>query len=323
LSLEPVWGAGVEAAGSAMLFRPRLAAAGLGRSRGPVPSCDVPTKSGKRGLTTGTIALVVAAAVGAFILVKVVGPTLTGSACQAGTGRSAVSLEPEQAAIAATIAGVAHHRAMPSRAVSVAYATAMQESHLHNLGYGDLDSIGVFQQRPSEGWGPASKLRDPVFATSQFFQALAAVNGYQQMPVYRAAQAVQHSADGHAYIQYQPIASTLTAAFTGTHPHAVWCWSGSPDPRKASLTPARQALLRTYGALAARLVSAPRDAPAIQVSPTSPELGWSVAAWLVTHAGKYRLREVRYAGLRWRAASGRDGWTRDKDPASPGVVLAS
>jgi hypothetical protein len=283
----------------------------------------VPTKSGKRGLTTGTIVLVVAVAVGAFILVKVVGPTLTGSGCQAGTGRSAVSLEPEQAAIAATIAGVAHDRAMPSRAVSVAYATAMQESHLHNLGYGDLDSVGVFQQRPSEGWGPASKLRDPVFATSRFFHALAAVTGYQRMPVYRAAQAVQHSADGHAYIQYQPIASKLTAAFTGAHPHAVWCWSGSPDPRKAHLTPARQALLRTYGALSARLVSAPRDAPAMRVSAQSPELGWSVAAWLVTHAGKYQLREVRYAGLRWRAASGGDGWTRDKGPASPGVVLAS
>ncbi len=281
------------------------------------------TKSRRRGLTAGTIALVVAVAVGAFIVVKHLGPVLTGSGCQAGSGRSAVSLEPGQAAIAATIAGVAHDQAMPSRAVSVAYATAMQESHLHNLAYGDLDSVGVFQQRPSEGWGPASKLRDPVFATSRFFRALAAVVGYQQMPVYRAAQAVQHSADGHAYIQYQPIASKLTAAFTGLHPHGVWCWSAWPDPKKAHLVTARQELLRTYGALGARLVSAPRDAPAIQVRAGRADLSWSVAAWLVTHAAKYQLREVRYAGFRWRAAAGGDGWTRDKDPASPGVILAS
>jgi hypothetical protein len=283
----------------------------------------VPTKSRKRGLTTGTIGLVVAVAIGAFIVVRVVGPKLTGSGCQAGTGRSAVSLEPGQAAIAATIAGVAHEKAMPSRAVSVAYATALQESKLHNLGYGDRDSIGVFQQRPSEGWGPASKLRDPVFAASQFFQALSAVPGYQQMPVYRAAQDVQHSADGHAYIQYQPIASKLTAAFTGAHPHAVWCWSALPDGKKAQLATARKDLVKTFGPLGAQLVSAPRDAPAMQVRAGRADLSWSIAAWLVTHAGKYQLREVRYGGLRWRAAAGGDGWTRDKDPVSPGVLLAS
>lgn len=283
----------------------------------------MPTKSRKRGLTAGAIALVAAAAIGALIVVKHLGPVLSGSGCQAGTGRSAVSLEPEQAAIAATIAGVAHEQAMPSRAVSVAYATAMQESHLHNFGYGDRDSVGVFQQRPSEGWGPAGKLRDPVFATSQFFQALSAVAGYRQMPVYRAAQAVQHSADGHAYMQYQPIANKLTAAFTGLDPHSVWCWSAWSDPQKAHLATARRELLKTYGALGARMVSAPKDAPAIQIQAGDPDLSWSVAAWLVTHAAKYKLQEVRYGGFHWRAASGGDGWTRDKDPASPGVVLAS
>ncbi|HEY5990897.1 MAG TPA: hypothetical protein VIV12_31550, partial [Streptosporangiaceae bacterium] len=264
----------------------------------------MPTKSRKSGLTAGAIVLVAAVAIAAIVVVKHFGPVLTGSGCQAGSGQSAVSLEPEQAAIAATIAGVANDQAMPSRAVSVAYATAMQESHLHNFGYGDRDSVGVFQQRPSEGWGPASKLRDPVFATSQFFQALSAVPGYRQLPVYRAAQAVQHSADGHAYIQYQPIANKLTAAFTGLRPHAVWCWSARADPKQAHLVTARRELERTYGALGARLVSVPKDAPAIEVPAGDPDLSWSVAAWLVTHAAKYQIREVHYAGFRWRAASG-------------------
>jgi hypothetical protein len=283
----------------------------------------VPTKSRKRGLAAGTIALVAAVAIAALVIVEHLGPVLSGSGCQAGIGSSAVSLDPQQAAIAATIAGVAHERGMPARAVSVAYATAMQESHLHNFGYGDRDSVGVFQQRPSEGWGPASKLRDPVFATSRFFQALSAVTGYRHMPVYRAAQAVQHSADGHAYIQYQPIANKLTAAFTGLAPHSVWCWSARSGSQQARLVTARQELLKSYGALGARLVSAPKDAPAIQIQTGSPDLSWSVAAWLVTHAAKYKLREVRYGGFHWRAASGEDGWTRDKGTASPGVVLAS
>ena len=54
----------------------------------------------------------------------------------------------------------------------VAYAAALQESHLHNLSYGDRDSVGVFQQRPSEGWGSATQLKDPVYATTRFFPAL-------------------------------------------------------------------------------------------------------------------------------------------------------
>jgi hypothetical protein len=152
-------------------------------------------------------------------------------------GHTAVALDPQQAQIAATIAGVAYNRGMPSRAVTVAYAAAMQETHLHNLDYGDRDSVGVFQQRPSEGWGPASKLIDPVYASTKFFRALAQVPDYRQMPVYKAAQAVQHSADGSAYQQYQTLASQLTSAFTGAAPRGVWCWPAGHTHGSAELTP--------------------------------------------------------------------------------------
>ena len=108
--------------------------------------------------------------------------------------------------------------------MTIAYAAALQESKLQNLTYGDRDSVGVFQQRPSQGWGPRSDLENPVYATSKFFGALAKVPGYRRMPVYQAAQDVQHSADGFAYQQYQPLAAHMTAAFTGQDPHAVWCW---------------------------------------------------------------------------------------------------
>ena len=134
-------------------------------------------------------------------------PFLTPAGCQAGSGTSAVALDPQQASIAATIAGVAARDRLPARAVTIAYATAMQESHMHNLDYGDLDSVGVFQQRPSEGWGTASQLEDPVYATTKFFGALTQVPGYLQMPVDEAAQAVQHSADGSAYAQYDLMAT--------------------------------------------------------------------------------------------------------------------
>ena len=122
----------------------------------------MPTNSRRRGLTPAIIVVVIALAVAGFFVFRQGKPLLTGSGCQAGTGRKMVLLDPEQASIAATIAGVAHQRAMPRRAVVVAYAAALQESKLHNLSYGDRDSVGVFQQRPSEGWGPAWKLKDPL-----------------------------------------------------------------------------------------------------------------------------------------------------------------
>ena len=141
-----------------------------------------------------------------------------------------VLLDTEQGSIAATIAGVAHQQSMPRVAVTIAYATAMQESKLHNLNYGDRDSVGVFQQRPSEGWGPRKDLEDPIYASTKFFRALKAIPGYQKMPVYQAAQAVQHSADGAAYTQYEKMAAAMTPAFTGQRGHAVYCWSGLGQP---------------------------------------------------------------------------------------------
>jgi hypothetical protein len=278
---------------------------------GQVPSFDVPTKRRNRRLTPLLFLIVLGLGAGVYVAVKHVPAVLGETGCTAGSGRSAVALDPEQAQIAATIAGVAHQRDMPARAVTVAYAAALQESHLHNLDYGDRDSVGVFQQRPSEGWGPASKLIDPVYATTKFFLALARVHGYRKMPVYKAAQAVQHSADGLAYQQYQSVAEKLTTAFTGASPRAVWCWPPGSAANTTNFSAAQEALVHTFGRLTARRASAPGDAPALQVRAAHPDVGWSVAAWLVTHAGQFQLRDVSYAGFQWRASSGGSGWTKD------------
>jgi len=271
-------------------------------------------------LTLVLLLAVVVLGAGVYVTFRHVPAILGETGCTAGTGHTAVALDPQQAQIAATIAGVAHHRGMPSRAVTVAYATAMQETHLHDPDYGDLDSVGVFQQRPSEGWGPASKLVDPVYASTRFFRALAQVPDYRQMPVYKAAQAVQHSADGSAYEQYQGLAAHLTTAFAGA-PRAVWCWPAGHHGA-AKLTPARRAIVKAFGPLAASRSASGGDAPSLLVQAPQPRLGWAVAAWLVTHAGKYRLHDVRYAGFRWPAPSGHTGWV--KDPGGPaGSVSAS
>ena len=83
--------------------------------------------------------------------------------------------------------------------------------------------MGIFQQRPSQGWGTATQLQDPAYAARKFFGALVKVPNYTTIPVSQAAQAVQHSADGSAYQQYEQTGAQLAADFTTT-PHAVTCW---------------------------------------------------------------------------------------------------
>ena len=281
----------------------------------------MPAKRRKRRyLVPVLLVAVVGLGAGVYAVARGQVPAILGeSGCTVGAGRAAVALDPEQAQIAATIAGVAHRRDMPSRAVTVAYAAAMQETHLHNLDFGDRDSVGVFQQRPSEGWGPASKLINPVYASTKFFQALARVHDYRRLPVYKAAQAVQHSADGYAYAQYQLMAAKLTAAFTGTSPRAVWCWPPGGTAGTAQFTAARRALVQTFGRLPAHSAATTGDARSLLVRASQAPIGWAVAAWLVTHAAQYRLSGVSFAGFQWSASQGQ-GWIKDKTARASAVV---
>ena len=74
------------------------------------------------------------------------------------------------------------------------FLRALQESGLHNLSYGDRDSLGLFQQRPSQGWGTPAQIMSPRHAAAAFYRRLSRIAGWQAMPVTEAAQTVQHSA---------------------------------------------------------------------------------------------------------------------------------
>jgi hypothetical protein len=257
-----------------------------------------------------------------LLAVKLAGkqrPAPRPTACLAGPGNQAFQLSVSQAGIAATIAGVASHRSMPVRAVAIAYATALQESKLANLNYGTMDSVGVFQQRPSQGWGTARQIENPVYATDRFFAALEQVPRYRRLPIYQAAQDVQRSADGSAYAQYSEVGTELARAFTGAQPREVWCSYGSPVG-KARLAAAQSALDGAFG----KLGSGQQSDPAGRVSVGSAREGWAVAAWLVSHAARYGISDVRYARFQWLASSsGR--WkpvtTAKRGPAATAAVV--
>jgi hypothetical protein len=125
---------------------------------------------------------------------------------------SAVTITPEQATNAAIIAGVAWERGLPDRAVVIALATAQQESGLRNIDYGDRDSLGLFQQRPSQGWGTEEQVQDPQYAAGQFLDRLVQVPGWQTGRLTEVAQTVQRSGFPEAYQKHEPMAIDLTAA---------------------------------------------------------------------------------------------------------------
>ena len=256
--------------------------------------------------------------------------------CQAGTGPQAVSLDADQAGIAATIAGIAARHRLPQRALTIALAAALQESQLQNLDYGDRDSVGGFQQRPSQGWGTTAQIEDPVYATTRFFAALIKVPRYTKIPVDRAAQDVQHSADGYAYEQWTGIATLLAGSFTGTSPAAVTCWyTPAGQGVKADLAGALKQLTQTFGPAGKDEVLAgvttdrsvkKKKVRTIAVVHVRPGGGWTVAGWLVAHAQQYGISQIRYAGYVWNAANGSMGWQRASKSASPvprGSIVAA
>ena len=216
-----------------------------------------------------------------------------------------VTMDFVQMANAATITAVGVRRNMPERAVVIALATALQESKLENLEDGDRDSIGLFQQRPSQGWGPADKIQDPRYSADKFYTALLKVKGWKKMRVTEAAQKVQRSAFPNAYEKWADESAVLARALTGKATGAVACTvSGDPVLRgAAAATALTKGLKLDWGAGLAKVE--PASADGLTVDVTNPSAGWQYAHWLVSHASGTGLERVSFANLEWHAAVGK------------------
>ncbi|MDT0527810.1 hypothetical protein RM555_02260 [Micromonospora sp. DSM 115977] len=129
--------------------------------------------------------------------------------------QSRVDLSDEQVANVKAIIAATKKAGMDERAAVVSIATALQESKLENLGHlgdrNDHDSQGLFQQRPSSGWGTVEQITDPEYSTMAFLKGLKQVDGWQDMPLTKAAQTVQVSAYPDHYAQWEQMAADLVA----------------------------------------------------------------------------------------------------------------
>ncbi|MFJ5819393.1 M23 family metallopeptidase [Streptomyces sp. NPDC093108] len=129
--------------------------------------------------------------------------------------QQSVNWTGEQRRNASVITNVARNRGLPPRAAVIGVATAIQESMLKNIRYGDRDSQGLFQQRPSQGWGTVAQVTDPIYASNSFFERLAGVDKWQTKPLTQAAQNVQRSGLPDAYAKWERTAGELVVKSWG------------------------------------------------------------------------------------------------------------
>ncbi|SEO76436.1 hypothetical protein SAMN05660991_01605 [Trujillonella endophytica] len=216
------------------------------------------------------------------------------------TGRCSVAgseleLDGEQAASAATIAAVARSRGLPERAVVIALATAQQESTLRNLDHGDRDSLGLFQQRPSQGWGSPEQVRDPVYAAGKFYDRLVEVPGWETGRLTEVSQSVQRSGFPEAYQKHEPMAQTLTSALLTGGLSCSW------EPQEVGGRLSERTSAAAGRAERELGVSASEEFGAVSLDPAA---GWLGATWAVAHAEGLQVESVAYAGRTWTPEGG-------------------
>ena len=263
-------------------------------------------------------------------------PAGTGTCVASGLGTSH-RYETDQTANAALIGAIAVDRGLPPRAASIALATAYQESKLRNIDYGDRDSLGLFQQRPSQGWGTEEQIMDPVHATNAFYDGLVKLDGYETMNINDAAQTVQRSGHPEAYADHETEGRIYASTFTGQSGANLHCrlapaqGTFSPEGVRTSLETAYPRALEA-GRMSASLESAAKVAPAHQGAGDTAlvvdvggdtALGWSVANWAVARAGDDGIVQVSYAGRVWDRSQRNpdDAWGQTSEGDDQHVVI--
>jgi hypothetical protein len=256
------------------------------------------------------VVVVLGAVIGVRAIINAVETHFSSAQCDVG----AYEVDTSQASVAAQMVGAAtkFRPALPERASVLALMAGLQESKLTNIppDEGDRDSVGVLQQRPSQGWGhhKATVLTDVTEATREFLAALVKVPHWRTMAPADAIQAVQISADGSAYAKHEDEARALSNALLGHSPGSFTC--SFDKPTKVAHTAEVTAMLRHQ-----LPINAPQaSGKTIRV----PGAHWQTVAWFIANADRLGVDSVAYDGKRWSRA---DGWK--SAPAGKQAVVAT
>ncbi len=289
----------------------------------------------------GVAALGIVAAVGYAVLRGTDSLFPASDECTVEVDGHRVDLTVEQAENAALITAISIRRGMPARAASIALAAAYQESDLTNLESGDRDSLGLFQQRPSQGWGTPEEIMNPVYATNAFYDALNNVEGYESLEITVAAQEVQRSGFPDAYADHEADARALSSALTGHSEHAFACdIDDDADEADSGLTDSgltkraddvRREAVGVFGDLklggfapggvsdghmtgSTHYEGRAVDIFVRPVNAGNTQRGWAIAHYFVAQADRFDIQTVIFDDRIWKAGDGAE-W-RDYDAPS-------
>lgn len=268
-------------------------------ARGAVTLAEEGPRSPRQRRVAGLLALVLVGVVGTagYLGVRHLTRLATGESCRVTAADQTFEWAPDQASNAAAITAIAVKRGLPPRAATIAIATAMQESKVRNVKFGDRDSLGLFQQRPSQGWGTAEQILNPEYSTNKFYDALVKVAGYTDMDIAEAAQEVQRSAAGEAYAQHEAQARVTASVLSGQTARGIGCTLDDPDGTGDPESVA--ALLdQDFG-----IDGEPRDRT-VTVQAPSQDAAWAVASWAVARATDTHAVRVTVDRREW--VRGRD-----------------
>jgi hypothetical protein len=240
--------------------------------------------------------LLIAAGVGAFWWLRsrnLTEPVPGQQRCVATANNKMAVVDLDQAHFASIIAGVSVRRGLSPRAASIALATAYQETGIRNLTYGDRDSVGLFQQRPSQGWGTKQQLMDPSYAAGRFYDALVKIRNWETEDINNVAQKVQRSGYPEAYNDHEADARVLASALTGQSPAGFSCLDRTGAA--GDVKELRRSLQRTFGNL-----DDSADGSVITIRARGDRRAWAYAHYAVANASLYGVTTVKIESQSWQ-----------------------
>jgi hypothetical protein len=239
--------------------------------------------------------------------------------CVAEVGETSAQIDVEQARWTTLMAAISQRRGLPPRATTIAIATAYQESKIHNIDYGDRDSAGLFQQRPSQGWGTREQVLDPHHSIRRFYDALVKIKGYGSMEITEAAQRVQRSAHPGAYAQHEDYARALASALRGYSPAAFTCRVNQSGGGRS--TTVAHDVTKAFGDIRVDVGRRTVRLPLTGRAPDVDARGWGLAHYAVGNATRLKISSVAFDGRVWTAKESPAGWVDDRGAANDVVVI--
>lgn len=274
-----------------------------------------PPRRKRRGRIALLVVLLAVASAGVFGA-RVLWTSLQSPRCTISAAGMTETFDPEQTGNSALIAAISMKRDLPPRAATIALTTAYQESKIRNIRYGDRDSLGLFQQRPSQGWGTSEQVLDPVYSTNRFFDSLVKYEGYETADITTIAQKVQRSGYPEAYRDHEGQGRVLASTLTGHSPAGVTCRLEAAEAHAAPADVADD-LAKQMGLKTAE----PGDG-LLTVTAPDAQHAWAVAHWAVARADQYGATAVSVGERTWDRDDREGSWSDGAESTTVTITLS-